>query len=104
MTCVAYGNPAPNIVWSSNSQGISDYSTISNSMINVFSSVVNDPYTNLTFVYSVLELCAADYNDSLVTDYRCTTMNELSTDPSRIPLGTNTAVFDIRPMSELLYV
>ncbi len=101
MTCMAFGSPEPTIVWSSMSQSINDYSALADSSVNVNTFIVTDPLTNLPLSVSVLELCAATYNDSLVTDYRCTAVNSL-TDSTQSSLGSNTAVFDITPKSELL--
>ena len=99
MTCVAFGAPFPDIVWSSSSQGINDYRNEDNPRINVYTFNLTDPTTGFLLRVSVLELCDATYNDSLVTDYRCTAVNGLS-GSGRPRLGENTAVFDIRPMGK----
>lgn len=102
MTCIAFGMPAPTIVWSSASQDINDYDALGDPRMNVHTFMMDDPLTGLPLSVSVLELCAATYNDSLVMDYRCTAVNAL-TDSSATALGENTAVFDISPMSESVY-
>ena len=99
MTCVAFGAPFPDIVWSSSSQGITDYSEEDDPSVNIHTFNITDPTTGLVLRVSVLELCDATYNASLVTDYRCTTVNALS-GSGRPRLGENTAVFDIRPTSK----
>ncbi len=83
-------------------QEIDDYASLNNAKTNVYTTVINDP-SGLPVVVSVLELCAATYNDSLVMDYRCTATNSLSGTPTFLGLS-NTAVFDIVPISELVHV
>ncbi len=99
MTCVAYGSPAPTIVWSSASENINDYSAFAHPSFNVHNFVMTDPLTGLPLSVSILELCAATHNDSRVPDYRCTAVNSL-TDFDQPTFGSNTAMFDINPTSE----
>ena len=99
MTCVAFGAPFPDIVWSSASQEITDYRNEDDPTINIYSFNLTDPTTGFILHASVLELCDATYNASLITDYRCTTVNALS-ETGRPRCGKNTTVFDIRPMSK----
>ncbi len=82
-------------------QAINDYAAVANANTNVYTTVINDSL-GLPVVVSVLELCAANYNDSLVMDYRCTATNSLSGLPTILGLS-NTAVFDIVPTSELVH-
>ncbi len=76
-------------------QEIDDYATLNNAENNVYTTVINDP-NGLPVVVSVLELCAATYNDSLVMGYRdrCIATNSLSGTTTFLGLS-NTAVFDI---------
>ena len=100
ITCVAYGNPAPWIVWSSESQDVENYAQPKRDGVNVNSMNYTDPTTGLVLAVSILEMCDVGYNATRIMDFTCTALNDLS-DAGQPLLGvSNRATFDILPESE----
>ena len=77
LTCVAYGDPIPNLTWSKDGEELSNTSRIS-----LFSSILEEG--GLQYPQLTLEICASELEDA--GTYTCTAANENGTDSSYLEL------------------